>query len=84
MQREPTIPQIFRIIQHIISFKLVDMHKKSKSNISWKKGVNPETEDRVQYLKLSSQEKWDYLMTLILATYPSETVSFDKRQIEWT
>ncbi len=57
---------------------------KTARNISWKDGVDPETEDRLAYLALSSKEKWDYLMTLILATYPKgKKVTFDKRLIEW-
>jgi hypothetical protein len=59
-------------------------HIKTAKNISWKDGINSETEDRLQYLKLSSKEKWNYLMTLILATYPpNKKVTFDKRIIEW-
>jgi hypothetical protein len=58
---------------------------KTARNISWTEGIDPETEDRLAYLALSSKEKWDYLMTLILATYPpGKKVTFNNRTIEWT
>jgi len=58
---------------------------KSAKNISWNDGVDPEREDRLAYLALSPKEKWDYLMTLILATYPAgKSVTFNKKIIEWT
>jgi len=60
-------------------------NKKTNRNISWIEGIDPETEDRLAYLKLSPKERWEYLMTLILATYPSgKKVTFKKRIIEWT
>ncbi|MGB3588206.1 MAG: hypothetical protein WBA23_16775 [Tunicatimonas sp.] len=59
------------------------MTKKSKRNISWNPDVDPETEDRLAYLALNPQERWDYMMTLILATYPKKLVTYDKRKIEW-
>ena len=59
---------------------------KTKKNISWKPDIDPETEDRLAFLKLNPQERWDYIMTLILATYPKgvKTVQYNKRKIEWT
>lgn len=57
---------------------------KSRNNISWNPNLSPEEEDRLAYLKLSGQEKWDYLMRLILATCPYKKITFDKRNIEWT
>ncbi|WKN41119.1 hypothetical protein [Tunicatimonas pelagia] len=55
------------------------MTKKYKRNISWNPDVDPETEDRLAYLALNGQERWDYMMTLILATYPKKVVTYDKR-----
>lgn len=60
-------------------------NKKTARSISWNEGIDPETEDRLAYLALSSKEKWNYLMTVILASYPlDKEVTFKKRTIKWT
>ena len=65
--------------------KISYTNKKTARSTSWNKGVNPETENRLAYLELSSTKKWNYLMALILASYPSgKEVTFKKRIIEWT
>ncbi|MGD1891697.1 MAG: hypothetical protein ACFB15_14045 [Cyclobacteriaceae bacterium] len=60
------------------------MAKRSERNISWNPNIGPETEDGLAYLVLNAQQRWDYMMTLILATYPEKSVTYDKRQVEWT
>lgn len=58
--------------------------KKSGRKLSWNEDADTESEDRVEYLKLSPKEKWEYLMNLILTTYPSgKKATYKKRIIEW-
>ena len=61
------------------------MKNEAKRALSWNPGVDPETEDRAAFLKLSHVERWNYIMEIVLATYPGgpEAVTFEKRQIEW-
>lgn len=56
----------------------------NNKNISWNPSIDPETEDRLAFLKLSSQEKWKYMMGIVLANYPKKEVTYAKRIIEWT
>ena len=53
--------------------------------LSWNLGIDPETKDRAAFLKLSSLERWNYVMEIVLATYPGgpEAVTCKKRRIEW-
>ena len=61
------------------------MTKKSERTISWKPDIDPVTEDRTAFLKLSPLERWEHMMAVVLATYPggSSAVTYEKRQIEW-
>ncbi len=54
------------------------------SKLSWKDGIDPETEDREAFLKLSYSERWSYLMTLIMSNYPKQKPTNYKKIIEWT
>ena len=54
------------------------------NRLSWKKGIDPETEDRKAFLKLSYSERWNYLMALIMSNYPKVKPTNDKKTIEWT
>ncbi len=62
------------------------MSKQRKYSLSWNPDFEPETEDRLAFLRLSAQERWNHIMAVILATYPKKNlpVTFHKRQIEWT
>ena len=62
------------------------MSGKSKRNISWNPDLDPVEEDRIAFLSMNAQERWDYIMELILATYPGglSALRYDKRKIEWT
>ena len=61
------------------------MKNKTQRILSWNPNVDPETEDRAAFLKLNSTERWNYIMAIVLATYPGgpEAVTFEKRRIEW-
>ena len=61
------------------------MKSKTQRTILWNPGAEPETEDRAAFLKLSSLERWEHMMAVVLATYPggSNAVTFEKRKIEW-
>jgi hypothetical protein len=64
------------------STKQVSM--KVRHGISWNPEQNPETEDRIQFLRLSQQERWNHVMDVILLTYPkNKQVEYKKRIIEW-
>ncbi|HNP19935.1 MAG TPA: hypothetical protein PKL31_15965 [Fulvivirga sp.] len=58
---------------------------KNKKSISWNPNIDSETEDRLNYLRLTPIEKWNYIMSVILLTYPNtnKKVTFKKRIIEW-
>ncbi|MEX2336257.1 MAG: hypothetical protein WD555_03195 [Fulvivirga sp.] len=55
------------------------------SRLSWDPNKDPEWEDREAFLKLSSGDKWKYLMRLIMQTkkLPEGAGKFSKRKIEW-
>ncbi len=64
--------------------KNTESSNQPKRTLSWKEGIDPETEDRLEYLKLTSEEKWKYMMTLILSKFPADKqITFKKRIIEW-
>ena len=54
--------------------------------ISWNPDIDPEWEDRKEFLKLSSQKRWQYLMRLIFDSkkLPKGAALFSKKKIEWT
>ena len=62
------------------------MSKTSHRRISWNPDIDPETEDRLAFLKLAPEERWRHIMALIMLTYPggSKALSFNERKIEWT
>jgi hypothetical protein len=71
-------------IQSINGMEEADRKIYAKKIISWQKDFNPEPADRLEFVGLSSAEKWDHIMSLILITYPSgKKVTFNKRIIEW-
>ncbi len=61
------------------------MTDKPERTLSWNPDVDAETEDRAAFLKLDSLERWNYIMEIVLVTYPGgpEAVTFEKRRIEW-
>lgn len=60
--------------------------EKQQRHISWNPDVDPETEDRLAFLKLSPQERWRHMMAVVMLTYPggAHACSYSKRKIEWT
>ena len=54
------------------------------SKLSWRKEIEPETEDREAFLKLSYSERWNYMMALIMSNYPKGKPTNYKKIIEWT
>lgn len=53
--------------------------------LSWNSNVDPEWEDRKAFLRLSSEDRWKYLMRLIMNSkkLPEGAGKFTKRKIEW-
>lgn len=53
--------------------------------LTWNPHVDPEQEDRDEFLKLSSGERWAYLMRLIMNSkkLPKGAGQFKKKKIEW-
>ena len=77
-----------------LQWKLVDSNEKvmeerkdsgHRAGLSWRPGLESETEDRAAFLQLSSAQRWDYLMRLIMTVknLPRGAGKFDKRIIEW-
>ena len=58
---------------------------KNQRTLSWNPNVDPEAEDRAAFLRLSSLERWEHTMAVVLAAYPGgpQAVTFEKRKIEW-
>ncbi|MDH5396860.1 MAG: hypothetical protein OEX02_01850 [Cyclobacteriaceae bacterium] len=58
---------------------------KARGKITWHPDKDPEWEDREAFLKLSDEERWAYLMRLIMHTkkLPEGAGKFTKRIIEW-
>jgi hypothetical protein len=57
------------------------MKDKPKRTLSWNPGVDPETEDREAFLKLSYVERWNYIMEIVLATYPARVAPAARRRL---
>jgi hypothetical protein len=55
---------------------------KNKMHLSWNPNVDPETEDRLVFMKMSDAEKWKSFNKLILMNR-KEPLTFHKRRIEW-
>jgi len=52
--------------------------------VSWKNGVDPESEDREAFSKLSYSDRWKYMMTLIMSNHPTKKPTNYKKTIAWT
>ena len=57
------------------------MTDKPKRTLSWNPEVDPEAEDRAAFLKLNSLERWNYIMEIILATYPTRVAPAVPKQL---
>jgi len=59
--------------------------KKPVGKITWSPGKDPELEDREAFLRLSDEERWAYLMHLMMHSkkLPEGAGKFTKRKIEW-
>ncbi|MEQ6119779.1 hypothetical protein [Reichenbachiella sp. MALMAid0571] len=53
------------------------------SKLLWNKDIDPETEDRKAFLKLSYSERWSYMMALILSNHPTKKPTNHKKIIKW-
>ena len=52
--------------------------------ISWNPKINSETEDRIEFLKMPDNERWNYMMAVVLMGYPKgKKVEYKKRIITW-
>ena len=51
--------------------------------LTWNPNIDPESEDRLAFLKLSYTARWAYLMLLIMKKLPLGGGQFSKRIIEW-
>ncbi|ADR23474.1 hypothetical protein MATR_26730 [Marivirga tractuosa] len=51
-------------------------------HLNWNPNVDPETEDRLVFMKMSDAEKWKSFNKLILMNR-KEPLTFHKRRIEW-
>ncbi len=72
-------------IQRILRYFKSMSQTKNQRTLPWNPQADPEVEDRAAFLRLSSLERWEHIVAVILATYPggAQAVSFEKRKIEW-
>ena len=54
-----------------------------KTTLSWDPNIDPETEDRLNFLRLSFSDRWSYMMALIGSNKPKTSPTNKKKIIEW-
>lgn len=52
--------------------------------VSWNNNVDPEIEDRLDFLKLTYAKRWSYIMKLIMSNQKKRVPTNHKKRIEWT
>ncbi|MEO9965207.1 MAG: hypothetical protein ABJF11_05440 [Reichenbachiella sp.] len=49
----------------------------------WNNNLDPEVEDRLQFLSLSYEKRWEYMMKLIMSNQSKKIPTNNKKRIEW-